>query len=398
MVTRTISHALVSIFCLFTVVWGSVSFAQETRGIKYNNLTVSPYVNLDYTYDSNVDYGRGAAEVADQILNITPGVDLTYTGNEWGLSGNAWYGYDKYIEYDELDADRYGESLQFYRESAKGWRLLLGQSYIKSSQNDSILDGGRGLWRDRDQFDLNGALSYQLSERTGITLSGLYSQLSYANDSKEYAPLYGMEEWTAGLEFSRKLTEKSNLLLSGTYSQYISDGATMVDDGSTGYSLMAGFGSRATRRITYRVMTGVEWFDYGDEDLLMGWTYSLGANWMINRKLSLSVSGSSHYQPSEYQANQVMQVYALSSGLTYHPMGKLTTRFDVAIRREENEYDFGKVDASTDDEVSARFRADYQLMRHVTMYGGLEYEDQMSDNEDLEFDRYRASLGLQFRY
>jgi len=398
MVTRTISHALVGIFCLFTVVGGSVSRAQETRGFKYNNLTVSPYVNLDYTYDSNVDYGEGDEENADQILNITPGVDLTYTGNEWGLSGNAWYGYDKYIDYDELDADRYGESLQFYRESAKGWRLLLGQSYVKSSQNDSILDGGRGIWRDRDQFDLNGALSYQLSERTGITLSGMYSELSYENDSKEYAPLYGTENWAAGLEFSRKLTEKSNLLLSGTYNQYVSDGATTVDDESTGYSLMVGFGSRATRKITYRVMTGVEWFDYGGDDILMGWTYSLGANWMINRKLSLSVSGSSHYQPSEDQANQAMQVYTLSSGLTYQPMEKLTTRFDVAIRREENEYDSGNVDASTDDEVAARFRADYRLMRYVTMYGGLEYETQFSDNDDSEFDRYRVMLGLQFRY
>ena len=45
-----------------------------------------------------------------------------------------------------------------------------------------------------------------------------------------------------------------------------------------------------------------------------------------------------------------------------------------------------------------RARADYELNRYTTLYGGLEYEDQTSDNSEDEFDRYRASLGLSFRY
>ncbi|MEI7900876.1 MAG: outer membrane beta-barrel protein [bacterium] len=390
------------------------SLAQDSRGFKFNNLTVSPYVNLECTYDSNVYYSQqrgnsgnnhGQAELSDTILTINPGVDLTYTGNEWGLVGNAWYGYDRYTDVDQLNADRYGESFKFYREAAKGWRLVLDQSYVKSAQNDSIADGGRGLWRDREQFELKGALSYQLSEKTGLTLSGMYSDLSYANDNSQQnaAPLYGWQEYTIGLEVARKLTEKSNLLISGSYQEYISDGvqgsgSNGSGDNSTGYTLMAGLGSRATERIRYRVLTGVNMFDYAGGDQLVGWSYSLDASWIINKKLAASIAGSSYFQPSERESNQAMQVYALSTGLIYRPMRKLSTRLDLAVRREENQDTGGTANDGTDDQYSVRARADYQLMRYVSVYGGVEYEKQIADASADAFDRYRGQLGLSFRY
>lgn len=396
MTTRSISTVWMGVGILFTVLLGFTGFAQETRGFKFNNLTVSPYVNVEYNYDSNVDLDR--REYDDSYLTVNPGVDLTYTGNDWGLKGNVWYGYDKYIDYDELDEPRYGQSLSVYKESAKGWRLVLGESYMKSRVDDSILDGGRGIWRERDIFELTGALSYQMGERTGITLSGLYSDLNYSNDNNMYGRLYGWQEWSAGLELARKLTEKSNLLISGSYQEYESDGAKGLSSDSTGYTLMAGFGSRATERISYRALTGVGWFDYADDDQLTGWTYSLDANWLINKKWAASVAGSSYFQPSEREANQAMQVYTLSGGLTYRPMRKLTTRMDLAYRREENEYARAGVGDVTDDVFSVRFRADYQLMQYVSVYGGLTYEDWKSDDRSQEFDRFLGTVGLSFRY
>ena len=395
--------------CLVIVLSTSRSMAQESRGFKFNNLTVSPYVNLEAAYDSNVNYNRGSGgggrsgqqeEVSDTILTFSPGVDLTYNGNEWGLAGNAWYGYDRYTDEDQLNADRYGESLKFWRESAKGWRVVLGESYVKSAQNDSLMDGGNGLWRDREQVDLTGAVSYQLSEKTGLTLSGMYSDLSYQNDKDQNAaPLYGWQEYTLGLEVARKLTEKSNLLLSGSYQEYISDGATGgVSDNSSGYTLQAGIGSRATERITYRALVGASVFDYAGGDQLMGTTYSLDGSWIINKKLAASVAGSSYFQPSERESNQAMQVSVLSAGLTYRPMRKLTARLDGAVRREENQYSNGRMPASTEDMFSIRARADYQLRRNVTVYGGVEYEKENSDSTLYGFDRYRGSMGLNFRY
>jgi len=161
---------------------------------------------------------------------------------------------------------------------------------------------------------------------------------------------------------------------------------------------MAGFGSRATERISYRVLTGASWFDYADGDQLTGWTYSLDASWLINKKWAATLAGSSYFQPSEREMNQAMQVYTLSGGLTYRPMRKLTTRMDLAYRREENEYARIGVGSVTDEVYSLRLRADYQLMRHVSVYGGIEYEDWMSDDDNQEYDRFLGTLGLNFRY
>lgn len=385
---------------LVALVLPAVSLSQDSRGFKFNNLTVSPFVNLEYRYDSNVNYQKGGGgEEDDNILRINPGVDLSYQGDMWGLKGDGWYAYDWYNDLDRLNSDSYGESLEFYRESAKGWRFVLGESYIRDTENDSLTDGGRGLWREREQIDWRAALSYQFSERTSATLSGQYTDLSYANDGNQYLPLYGWKEWSTGLELARKLSEKSNLLLSGSYQEYTSDGATRVSSDSTGYTLQAGLGSRATERIKYRALTGASWFDYAEGERLVGWTYSLDGSWVISKKLAASVAGSSQFQPSERESNQAVQSYVLSAGLTYRPMRLLTTRFDVAYRREENQFDnVSASGASTDDRYSLRARADYQLMRHVTVYGGLEYEDQMSDDSQSEFDRYRATLGLNFRY
>lgn len=390
---------LTAIFGLCLALGSLNAVAQESHGFKYNNLVVSPFVNTEYIYDSNVDYSKNNVK-GDSILRLNPGVDLTYNGNDWGLTGSGWYSYDRYADQDYLDAQSYGERLQFFRESPSGWRFVLGESYVKSSQNDSLLENNQGLWRDRDTLSINSALSYQLSERSSLTLSGMYSDLNYDRVPGKYYDLYGWQEWSVGLEYAYKITKKTNVLLDGSYQNYSSDGAVgSVNSSSTGYTLMAGLGSAATKRITYRALTGINWFEYGNDDQMSGWTYSLDSSWVINKKLALTVAGSSYFQPSEREQNQAMQVYALSTGLTYRPMQKLTTRFDVAYRREENQYaassTLGEV---TDDRLTSRLSADYELMKYVSVYTSFEYQKLISDDDNYDFNRYRISLGMRFRY
>lgn len=401
MTKKSASYALMGIVSLVVVMFGPSVCAQESHGFRFNNLTISPYVNLEANFDSNVDIDT--REYDDWYLTINPGVDLTYTGNDWGLSGNFWYSYDKYQQYGDLDASSYGERLKGYWQSPKGWNLVMGQSYMKKgkSSDDSILNGGRGIWRERDYLDFQGALSYQISERMGVTLSGQYSDLNYKNDSDKYGKLYGWEEWSVGLQLAHKLTEKSNFLVSGTYQEYESDGAQGqgFKRGSEGYSVMAGVGSRATERITYRLMTGASWFDYGDQGNTVGWTYSIDANWLINSKWAATVAGSSYFQPSETEANQSMQVYTISTGVTYRPFQKLSLRGDIAYRQENDEYGRAGYNVKMEDDIwSVRFRADYQLQQYVSVYAGIEYTDWQSDRKEFEYDRIFGTIGVKLRY
>lgn len=370
---------------------------ESDRGFHFNNLQISPFVNLQYKYDSNVD--TDSREYSDSSFSVNPGVDLKYVGNNWGLKGNAFYGYEWYHDYEDLDAERYGESLQFWAESEKGWKFVLGQRYLADQQTDSILDGGRGIWRDREQFDVNSALDYKISELHGIRLAAAYSSLDYKRTNGKYVPMYGWDEWTATLELSRKISEKSNFLVSGGIQSYESDGATRgTDSRSMGYNLMAGIGSRATERITYRMMTGASFFDYAKSEMETGWRYSVDVNWLINRKLAFSLAGSSYFQPSEREQNQAQEVYTLSGGLTYRPFRKLSTSFDLAYRREEDQYGQG----DTDDQFSTRLRADYDWIRtrdfSVDLYASVEYLKRYSDDSYYEYDRFVGMLGMRIFY
>ena len=96
------------------------------RGFQFNNLNISPYVNIQYRYDSNVDSAH-RGEFDDSILTVTPGVDLKYKGNNWGLDGHAFYGYDNYIKYDELDTHRWGERLKLWYDGER-WKLVLARA------------------------------------------------------------------------------------------------------------------------------------------------------------------------------------------------------------------------------------------------------------------------------
>lgn len=386
--------------CVCLAIMAQMSYADEESGIKYKNLSISPYVNLEYTYSSNVNYSDTQKE-DDHIFSINPGVDLNYKGNDWGVNANAWYDHDYYHKYDRLDKDSFGESVDFYWESPKGLKLLLGQSYVNASQSDSLSEsGGKGVWRDRNQSDVTGALAYQFSEKTSATLSGLYSDMWYDNDPSQYGGLYGWTEYSVGLQLARQLTAKSDFLVSGSYQKYDSDGAANgVNSSSTGYTLMAGVGSRATERIKYSLQAGASWFDYAEGDQMSGFVYEGHVSWLISQKWALSFAGSSNFQPSEREQNQASQMYTVSSSLSYKATKRLTTSLDLAYRREERQIDTRySQEGDGDDRYSARLMARYHLRKYVNLYAGLEYEEQVSDQNVNEFNRYRGTLGLNLRY
>lgn len=380
------------------------TFAQESRGINVKGVKISPYVNLSVWYDSNVD--SADAKHGDVVYSATPGVDISYAGSDWGFKGNAWYAYDLYQRYSAKNAQRYGERFSLYKEHESGWRLEIGEGYIHSSQDDSILDGGSGYWRDRSQVDFNALLTYEFSERFSTTLKAMYTWLDYKEQGNyvEYAgDLYGYYEFMGGVEFAYRLTEKSNLLLdiNGQYYESQANDVATISSHSWGYNVQGGFGSRLTERIRYRMLGGIQYYEYADDNGLWMPSYSADMSWVFAKRWAATVAGSSFFQPSEQTLSQSRRVYTLSAGLTYKPFNRLSTGLDIAYRHEDNKTIEGYENYSEDyetDQAAARFRVSYALQRYVTLTGSIEYTKQFSDQEYEEWDRFRSILGVNFRY
>ena len=398
----------------------SVGAQGYSPGIKLNGLTISPYVNVELGYDSNIvlDHDR---KLKDGYLRANPGVDFSHQGNEWGLAGSLWYSYAWYGEYEQKDYSRWGGSLRAYRESVKGWQLVGSIGYVESDQNDSwyYSDAGDGVWRNRRQFDGTVGLSYAFNQRFSAGLNLMYSDMWWGNKNNELGNLYGWSQWKVGGEISYRLTERYRALLSASYQEYYSDYDSMqvlFDDFGTpytinrttgrtsrNYTLMGGFMSDLTERIRYRALGGASLYEYGGT-MSMAPSYSLDATWAINKRWAATITGAGYFQPSERTFEQKRTIYTIAGGLTYMPVERLTLKLDGIYRGEENQsanaYKLSGYTANySRNQYTARFRASYRLQKYVSVYGSAEYTYQDSNRSQKDqWERYLLTVGLSLRY
>jgi len=373
-------------------------FGERSDGLRFGNFKVSPYVSLDVSYDSNIRLP--VRDQDDIIYRLSPGLDAQYRGTDWGLTGNAWYSYDLYQKHDVLNAQRYGEDLELFVESLKGWKFLIGERYNFSNQNDSNLIGdGAGIWRNRHQFDLNTLLSYAFSDRLSVGLTGMYTDNWFDRETQKYQPLYGFCSAQIGAEIDYAITPQTGLLLDGSYQYYKTDGTLAgVNPESDGYSLMAGFGSRLTERVKYRVLGGVNVYSSEGKTLISP-ALNASVNWMLSQRWALTMASATYFQPSETTRGHSKNIWSLSGGVSYKATERLDMTTDLVYRREENE-SMTALAAFRDyvtDQYAIRYRASYWFVRYASVYAAAEYTYQ-TDDLQADWDRIRLSLGCMFRY
>lgn len=390
------------------------SEADKPMGFRFFNrhLTVKPYVALSYTYDSNVD-GTHKAD-GDGIFCVNPGADFEWLGDRWALAGSLWYRWNTYCRNNgNMGNHGVGESLAYKWATSgageKGWSLILGERFQLINQSDGIDHGsGRGIWRDRQMVNVNGAIERRFTSRWHADLMGQYDWLDYDNDKKKYAPLYGWSEWSVGAEAGYAASPWTDMLVAFGYSDYTHDGShgyRNYSNDSHSWTVQGGVGTRATEKITYRALMGASWLEYGGHSGAdAGWTYSLSANWRATRQLSFSALGSSYYQPSERSLGQAVKVYALSGGVSYLTLGdRVTLHANVAIRHDETVYNDRYLTSRNDydeDLMTFRVGANYTLNRWVSAYANFHWSESWTSahRDDYDYHRYAGTVGLRFHY
>ena len=402
----------VATFSVIPALIAGESVADKPQGFRFFNqhLTIKPYVSLSYTYDSNVDTTRHAE--SDSIFCIQPGADFEWKGERWALVGSLWYRRNAYCEYaNEMGENSWGESLAYKwttsKQNERGWSLVLAEKYRYTDQSDALGSGdGRGIWRDREALDISGAIQRRFTERLHAEVMAQYNWLDYKNDTGKYAPLYGWSEWAVGAQAGYAVSKWTDILVAGGYSHYLQKGGHgyhNYDNESEVWTIQAGLGTHATEKITYRLLMGMSWLEYGGRSNAdAGWTYSLDANWRITRQLQLSALGKSYYQPSERTRGQAIKVYSLSGGLSYLTLGdKMTLSANVAWRYEDTCYNDRYLANGNDfDETILSFRlgADYIINRWMSVFAAFTWEEEWCQKGAYDYDRFRGTIGMRFHY
>ena len=389
------------------------------QGIKIGpRMTLRPYVSLSYTYDSNVDSMKHSK--AGSQWCVSPGLNLTYMGDNWKVVGTIYYQYHAYNKYTrQLNSSSFGEELQFDWTNSKldeaGWRALFSETFKQVAQDDDMSNhGGRGLGRDRKEFTANGNLERRLNESWHAGVLASYYYLDYDNNVNKYAQLYGWKRTTAGAEAGYAPTKWTDFIVQGTYQWYDQDNSEHrpagyngrnIDSDSRGFTLMGGLASHATEKITYRLLGGWSRFKYGGGAKTMnGFTYQVSSQWKVNDTLSLMLIGSSYYQPSERYYGTATKVYSASVGAAKSWVrGKVNTGLDLCYRRESTEYTEIS-DADYDEDIwTGRFRVNYTINRFVSVFGSIEYQNEKSSGHRIgghlyDYDRFRGTIGLRLTY
>ena len=376
-------------------------------------LTLRPYVSLHYTYDSNVDSSRHSKDASIWVVN--PGLGAEYTAENWEITGRAWYRYHGYSRYkSRLNQSSYGENLTFKwtdsMPNEKGWSVQLSENFTQVAQDDDMTEhNGRGIGRDRRTLQASAVVERRINEHWHAGLEASYYFLDYENNMKEYAALYGWKRTTAGAEVGYAASRWTDVLLAANYQWYQQDNipnAMRYSDESRGWTVMGGIGTRATERISYRLLTGWSRFEYseGDADKMDGWTYQASGKWQMSDTWNMMFLASSYYQPSEREYCSAIRVDSISWGLAHSMVrGKLNSTFDINYRRETHEYSYVNAYDYDDDIITARLALNYTLNRFLQLYGSLEYQTDMCDGGDVrghdyDYDRFRGTIGLRLTY
>lgn len=389
-------------------------------GIKIGNrMTLRPYVDFSFVLDSNHD--QQSTSEAQCYWVINPGLTLAYQAENWSLDIAAFYRYTIYQNYaDQLNEHSYGESINYRWSNAtaneKGWTLLLNESFQRMTEDDDMQENsGRGLWRDRMTLQVSGVLERRFTDKFHGELQASYYYLDYLNEPENYAALYGWQRWMGGLGLGYAFNQWTDLLITGNYQGYQQQNADDLTGYSTGtssdsiysgesqgYTVMAGLGSYATRRISYRVLGGWSRFEYADEKTSDGFVYSVSGNWKITDTWNTMLVAQSQYQPSETAYGTANRVDSICWGLAHSMIrGKLNATFDAVYRRETAMETDDTVYDMDEDIFSMRLGANYTLNRFFAIFANVEYQFCLfnsDDNVDRDYNRFRGTIGVRLQY
>ncbi|MBR4259142.1 MAG: outer membrane beta-barrel protein [Kiritimatiellae bacterium] len=413
---KTKISAITTLALAATAITASADFVDRPKGFRIGKrLTLRPYVSLSYTYDSNIDSAKKSKDAS--IFVVNPGLGAEYIDENWEVLGRAWYSYHGYSRYkSRLNKSSYGENLSFkWTDSLpneKGWSVMLTESFTQIAQDDDMTaHNGRGIGRDRKTFQIAGIVERRINEKWHAAGEASFYYLDYDNNIKEYAPLYGWKRTTVGGEIGYAASRWTDLLLAANYQWYTQDNipnsaSYRYSDESRGWVVMAGLGTRATERISYRILTGWSRFEYanGDAKDVNGWTYQVSAKWKLSDTWNTMLLASSYYQPSEREVASAIRVDSISWGLAHSMVrGKLNATFDLNYRRETHEYSFSRGYDYDDDIITARLGLNYTLNRFLQLYGRIEYQTDMCDGGNVrghnyDYDRFRGTVGMRLTY
>jgi len=213
---------------LFAVVAGSAP-GKPGEGIQAgDDVVVRPFVDAAISYDSNPLLRSEGQEVDDFFLDVSPGLNVTRTGEFLRLEGLFRGRFRRFEELTSEDEDAWSEELRLGLGRREDWNLRFHERFARASDYDPYvrtMDAATGDTEtaplgvmdrservDQNILDCGVGLGGPLSDKMSLDAAYGYGNIDYRNKD-----LLDSSEHNTSAKLARKVTDKSSAILVGDY-------------------------------------------------------------------------------------------------------------------------------------------------------------------------------------
>lgn len=437
---RHFVHRLLQSTPLLWLGLACIARAGPGDGVRIGTWVLSPYLELNFTRDSNV-YKDQTNQISDVFFEPELGLRFSSSSqtNTTSFRGNLFYSDRQYDTEKDRGFKTYGDSVSFRHGNGKRALLELIQSYRHLDDNDrhasdiessplseGMIEDSNALDLERDVHQLGASASRRMTEKLELALSYRYSGVIYENETGDrldpkdlYVPRgLDLDGHIFQLDGALGLTDKTDAFLTlrqGLQYQEDTDGSARLT------TLRLGLKSQGSDKLNYVVGAGLElyerpgeadeepegveryeqvWERRDEEDVTFN--FSGTANWFITEKLTFRIGGYNGAQFSSfYQTNGVEYISAWAGlGYRWKPSWIFSVR---GIYREDDYLDpvthHGETKDRNDVRMEGHARIDYNAPgEFLRLYLEGTYDEVDSNFDFVDYVDWRLMLGVIIRY
>lgn len=392
---------------------GMPATAQDAAGIRLSeSISISPFVEASYSYDSNVLLLGDGMEEDDFYLDAVGGLSLLRKKEASTLNLRGWYQARRYQDYDLLDDETWqlnGEYVGGYIDRAQ---LILKAKYgvlsdYEFTQSDLAAQFERSragdfmmetrTMRYRRILDSYSAGVARESRRFDLSIHGTYSAVEFDTTK---ASLYDWNEIFLQPRIGLRVSEKTSITLGGEIGQQDSEneldtldflrlrlGMYLTPSEKTKLDFGAGY-QESKVDTTSSSGTSLD---------TEGFHFDGNASWMATSKILLHVFAKNEILPTEAFASNTKQVDQAAVGGTYKITQQVFASLGLSYRRDEYTAPIDGVDALEElAGIQARLAFDSQK-QNLRIYLKGRYEE-FTSNIQTDYDQLRLTIGLNFAF
>ena len=385
-----IKKVTIMFFCKCLIIsFLSVPFIAVARDV-----TVVPSITLRGEYDDNVYFTR-TDEISDYLAIISPGLKLDYATEVFNIRGSGLVDVLRYVDETDINTENQRYTINSGYRFMERWGLSGNFSYIKDTTLDSELEetGIVYMREDRERFNADAGLSYQVSELSDMGVTYAYSKTNY-----DELRLEDYDVNSISLSYNRQFNEGIDVFtIQPRYSRLSSD--TRDDDG---YRLTFGWTHLPSETYRLKIFLGARYTeqDYKDDrDKTSNWGGVADISLLKKAEVYSVLMGFNSDLYNEPSTGELSQVYRIYCNLTR----RITERLMAGVNARLSLTQPDDKDAFRDKDIwyfTVTPSLTYRLTENHSLQLSYSYQQEYNKNveDDRRNDRNRVWLSLNFNF